>query len=282
MAFVVRPDGTRIHYEVSGRRNGSPVLMIQGLGADARGWAMQRARFGRTHRVITVDNRGVGRSDVPPGPYELFEMADDALACLDDAEIDTAHVMGASMGGILAQVIGVMHPERTRSLVLACTACRHHTWRRELLTEWREQVGAHGMHALASGEGLSWLVGSRLQRRFGAFINVLARVVLQTDPKAFVAQVDAILDMSDDLRGQLHEIAVPTLVITGSQDSLTPLGDAEEIAELIPDTRLVVLSGAAHGLMAEAPNAFNDAVLRFLAECDASARNGCQGVRTSG
>ncbi len=245
--------------------------MIQGLGADSRGWAMQRARFGRTHRVVVVDNRGVGRSDVPPGPYSLLDMADDALACLDDAGIDSAHVMGASMGGILAQIIGALHPDRTRSLVLACTACRHHEWRRELLTEWRGVVAASGMSALARDEGLQWLVGPRLVRRFGVFINVLARVVLSTDPAAFVAQVDAILDMSDDLRDELHTIVVPTMVITGSQDSLTPVGDAEELAELITTARLVVLSGAAHGLMAEAPNAFNEAVLRFLAGVDGAS-----------
>ncbi len=269
MPQVTRPDGTRIHYDVSGRRDGTPVLMIQGLGADSRGWALQRARFGRAHRVVTVDNRGVGRSDVPAGPYSLLEMADDALACLDDAGVSAAHVMGASMGGVLAQFIGVLHPERTRSLVLACTACRHHEWRRELLTEWRDGVDAHGMHALATGEGLQWLVGPRLVRRFGVFLNVLARVLLATDPAAFVAQVDAILATSDDVRNELGSIAVPALVITGSQDSLTPLGDAEELAELIADARLVVVSGAAHGLMAEAPSAFNDAVLRFLAEVDA-------------
>lgn len=270
MPHILRPDGTRISYDVTGRKNGSPVLMIQGLGVDSRGWAMQRARFGRTHRVVTVDNRGVGRSDVPPGPYSLFDMAEDALACLDDAGIETAHVMGASMGGVVAQIIGVLHPQRARSLVLACTACQHHHWRRELLVEWRDEVVADGMHALARDEGLQWLVGPRLVRRFGVFINVLARVVLDTDPLAFAAQIDAILMASDDLREELSKVAAPTLIITGSQDSLTPVGDAEELTELIPAARLVVISGAAHGLMAEAPNAFNEAVLRFLALVDAA------------
>jgi 3-oxoadipate enol-lactonase len=267
---IIRPDGTRIFYDVSGRKDGTPVLMIQGLGVDSRGWAMQRARFGRTHLVITLDNRGVGRSDVPPGPYSLFDMADDAIACLDAAGIETAHVMGASMGGVIAQVIGVLHPQRVRSLVLACTACRHHPWRRELLAEWRDEVVVSGMAALARDEGLQWLVGPRLVRRFGVFINVLARVLLSTDPNAFAAQVDAILDMSDDLRDELPLIDAPTLIITGSQDSLTPMGDAEELAELIPASRIIVLSGAAHGIMAEAPNAFNEAVLRFLADVDAA------------
>jgi pimeloyl-ACP methyl ester carboxylesterase len=84
----------------------------------------------------------------------------------------------------------------------------------------------------------------------------------------FIAQVGAILDASDELRLELATVRVPTLVVTGSQDSLTPVGDAEELAELIPHARLEVISGAAHGLMVEAPNGFNDTVLRFLAEVD--------------
>ena len=155
--------------------------------------------------------------------------------------------------------------------MLACTACRHHTWRRELLAEWGADVEQRGMTALTDDDGMRWLVGPRLQRRLGVFVNVLARVLVQTKPEAFVAQVDAILAMPDDMRDELHTITAPTLVITGSQDTLTPLGDAEELAELITTSRLYVLRGAAHGLMAEAPNAFNDAVLKFLAEIDATA-----------
>jgi 3-oxoadipate enol-lactonase len=221
--------------------------------------------FTRRHRCIVPDNRGTGRSDVPRGPYSLFEMAADALAVLDGAGVERAHVVGASMGGIIAQVIGVLHPERTRSLTLACTACRHHEWRRELLADWAEAVSERGMAALAD-DALRWLVGPRLRKRFGLWINVLARVLLSQDPGGFVAQVEAILDMSDELRHELATIEVPTLIVTGSQDALTPVGDAEELHELIPTSRLEIVSGAAHGLMAEAPNAFNDAVLRFLRE----------------
>jgi 3-oxoadipate enol-lactonase len=171
------------------------------------------------------------------------------------------------MGGIIAQIIGVLYPERTRSLTLACTACRHHPWRRELLADWAEMVSLRGMQALA-GEGMQWLVGPRLQRRFGLALNLLSRLVLSGAPEPFIAQVDAILAMSDDMRFELPNIHAPTLIITGSQDSLTPVGDAEELAECIPNSRLVVLSGAAHGLMAEAPAAFNREVLSFIAEVD--------------
>jgi 3-oxoadipate enol-lactonase len=269
---VIASDGIRIAYDAFGRRDGSPVLMIQGLGADARGWALQRGRFGRRHRCIAPDNRGVGRSDRPPGPYSLFQMAEDAVACLDAEGIETAHVMGASMGGVIAQIIATLAPDRVRSLVLACTSCRHHDWRRELLADWAKEVSEHGMGAM-SGDALTWLVGSRIQRRFGVLLNVLGRVVLQSSPEPFVAQVEAILSTPDEMREELVRIQAPTLIITGSQDALTPVGDAEELAELIAGSRLVVVSGAAHGVMAEAPNAFNDTVLRFLDEIDQAEKD---------
>jgi 3-oxoadipate enol-lactonase len=262
---ITASDGVTIAYDVWGRRDGPPVLLIQGLGADARGWALQRMAFGRRYRCYAVDNRGVGQSGKPPGPYTLEQMANDAIAVLDAEGVDRANVVGASMGGVIAQILAVLHPDRVRSLVLACTACHHHPWRRELLAEWAEQVQQGGMGAL-SNDALRWLVGPRLRRRFGVWLNLLARIVLQSPPEPFVAQVQAILDAPDELRFELVHVQAPTLVITGSQDELTPIGDAEELAELIPHARLVELRGAAHGLMVEAPNAFNDAVLAFLDE----------------
>jgi len=270
MSATVTDDGTKIAYSAWGRRDGTPVLMIQGLGVDRRGWALQRGAFGRRHRCIAPDNRGTGHSDAPAGPYDLARMAEDAIAVLDAEGIERAHVVGASMGGVIAQILAVLHPDRVRSLTLACTACQHHEWRRELLAEWANVVSARGMAGLMD-DGMRWLIGPRLQRRFGVFVNVLARVLVQTKPHAFVAQVDAILDATDELRFELPKVKAPTLVVTGSQDTLTPLGDAEELAELITTSRLYVLRGAAHGLMAEAPNAFNDVVLRFLDEIDAVA-----------
>lgn len=272
MPDLVAGDGVEIHYEAFGRSDGEPLLLIQGLGTDSRGWAFQRLAFGRRFRCVAVDNRGVGGSGRPPGPYSLLDMAEDALAALDAEGIDTAHVMGASMGGVIAQIIGVLHPERARSLVLTCTACRHHPWRLELLQGWADAVADRGMSALGD-DALEWLVGPRLRRRFGLWLNLLARIVLQQPPGPFIAQVQAILDAPDDLRFELGSIAVPTLVLTGSQDALTPVGDAEELAELIPGARLEVLPRAAHGLMVEAPNAFNEIVLSFLAELTGVATN---------
>jgi pimeloyl-ACP methyl ester carboxylesterase len=260
---VLAEDGVEIAYDVWGRRGGEPVLLIQGLGTDSRGWALQRMAFGRRYRCFAPDNRGVGRSGKPTGPYDLAQMGRDALAVLDAEGIQSAHVIGASMGGVIAQIMAVLHPPRVRSLVLACTSCRHHQWRREVLQEWADRVQAGGMSALG-GDALRWLVGPRLRKRFGMWLNLLARILVQAQPEPFAEQVQAILAAPDDLRFELVNVRVPTLVITGSQDALTPIGDAEELAEMIPHARLVELRGAAHGLMVESPSAFNAAVLDFL------------------
>ena len=263
MPFTRASDGTRIHYDVFGRRGGEPVLMLQGLGADSKGWLLQRGAIARRYKGIAVDNRGVGRSDRPAGPYDLAEMAGDAVAVLDAAGVESAHVMGASMGGILAQILAVTHPERVRSLVLACTACRQVPWRRELLEEWAAVAEAQGMRAFAQ-RNLRWLVGPRSLRRFWPAFGILGPLAVSASPHAFVAQARAILAADDSLRFELANIGGPTLVIVGSQDILTPLADSEELASLIPGAELAVVRGGAHGFMVEHAGTFNRVVVDFL------------------
>lgn len=268
MASVAAPDGTRIDYRVTGRADGTPLLCLQGLGADRRGWIAQRRALAARHRLILVDNRGVGRSDRPPGPYDLEVMAGDAVAVLDDLGLDAVHVMGASMGGVLSQLLAVHHPDRVRSLVLACTACRHHRWRIELLEEWRQVAVADGM-AGVSQVAARWLVGPRMLRRLRRALDLVAPIALNVPAESFVAQIDAILAMSDDLRFALADVDVPTLVLVGTQDVLTPLADAEELAELVPGAELAVVGGGAHGFMVEQAGTYNRTVLDFLGRVDA-------------
>lgn len=263
MADARTSDGLMLSYDRFGRSDGMPVIMIPGLGADSRNWAMQRLPLGRRYRCISIDNRGTGSSERPEHSFSILRLARDVLDVMDAEGIERAHIMGASMGGVIAQVLAITAPERVHSLVLACTACRHHEWRRELFAHWSQLVRERGMQAMAESE-LEWLIGPRLRRRFGIWINILARMVLQTDPAVFVKQVDALLALPDDTRLGLAAVQQPTLVITGSQDTLTPVGDAEELAELLPHARLTIVSRAAHGLMVETPNAFNDSVLEFL------------------
>ena len=263
MPNVVVADGNSISYSLAGRRDGEPLLLIHGLGADSRGWIMQKRALASRFRLVMVDNRGVGRSDSPPGPYDMEVMAADAIAALDHAGYGSAHILGASMGGILAQVIGVRHPERVRSLTLACTAAHHYGWRKDLLADWAEQAESIGMREFVR-RNLHWMIGSRSVRRMAPAMTILGPLAFNVAAESFIAQIHAILDIDDGLRDELATVSVPTLVLCGSQDVLTTQGDSEEIADLIPGAELAIVRGGAHLFMVEQAGAFNRTVTDFL------------------
>jgi len=269
MPYVRSTDGIRLHYRESGRRSGPPVLLIQGLGADKNLWNLQCLALAPRYRTIALDNRGAGRSDKPYGAYSLEQMADDAAAVLDHAGVESAHVIGASMGGAISQIMALRHPTRVRSLTLACTACRHHPWRKELLAEWADIAQTDGMGAMTAAAA-RWVIGPRSFRRLAPAIGWLGPLGLSRPAHAFAGQVAAILSIDDELADELAKITAPTLVIVGNQDILTPRGDSEEIAERIPTAELVVISGAAHGFMIEHATTFNRIMLDFLQRAERS------------
>ena len=268
MPFVHVADGTRIHYEVTGRPGATPILMIQGLGASKNAWNLQRIAMATRFRSISLDNRGAGRSDKPTQPFTLEQMADDAIAVLDAAGIETAHVVGASMGGVISQIIAVKYPQRVRSLTLVCTACRNHPWRQELLQTWAHTAEEKGMIEVGK-EAAQWVMSPRSFRRLVPAFTWMGPLAALRPRHSFVSQIQAILDTREDLVDELSSITAPTMVIVGNQDILTPRGDSEEIAERIPNAELVVISGAAHGLMMEHSTTFNKILIEFLQRTEA-------------
>ena len=119
MPFVEN-QGAKIYWDEEGE--GAPLLMIMGLGAASALWWRTRPVLASRYRTLAFDNRGVGRSDVPPGPYSMVVMASDAAAVLDAADIERAHIFGLSMGGMIAQEFALQYPGRVLSLILGCTA----------------------------------------------------------------------------------------------------------------------------------------------------------------
>jgi 3-oxoadipate enol-lactonase len=172
--------------------------------------------------------------------------------------------MGASMGGAISQLIALRHPERVRSLTLVCTACRNPAWRRELLNEWASIANERGTGELAK-RAAHWVMAPRSIRRFWPAVGWFGPLAVSLPAHAFTSQVRAILDAPEQLADLLATLTVPTLVVVGNQDILTPRGDSEELAERIAGAELVVISGAAHGLMIEHATTFNRVVLEFLA-----------------
>jgi len=267
VSWATATDGVRLHYDTLGRSSAPPVLMIQGLGADKHLWDMQRFPLALRYRVVAHDNRGAGRSDKPFGDYSIEQMADDAVAVLDHAGIDTAHVVGASMGGAISQVLAIKYPERLRSLTLVCTACRNHQWRRDLLARWAHVAQTSGMSDMTM-EAARWVIGPRSLRRLWPAFSWLGPIATSRASHGFVGQVAAILEVDDSMSDLLGTIEVPTSVIVGNQDILTPRGDAEELADRIPTAELTVLSGAAHGLMIEHATTFNKVLGDFLGRAE--------------
>jgi len=263
MGWVTADDLARIHFVEWGNPKGEPILFVHGLGTDNLGWVMQRRAFGSDYRCIAVDNRGSGRSDKPEGPYDLEQLAFDALSVLDKLGIDSAHVIGASMGGALAQIIAVRHPDRVRSLTLACTACSLRRWREELFEGWIQIIREKGMREFAV-HNLEWIFGPRSFRRLFPVAVVLGPYLLRAPEHGFLGQVEALRAVDPEIAELLSTVTAPTLVITGSQDILTPVSDAEDIAGRIGHSELVIVRGAAHGFMIEQAGLFNRVVKDFV------------------
>jgi 3-oxoadipate enol-lactonase len=256
-------DGTNLNYHVWGARDRPPVLLLQGLGCDAHGWFFQRMTLARYYRCIALDNRGVGKSGAPSGPYSIEQMARDAVSVLDAEGVASANVMGISMGGVVSQLLAIKYPERVRSLILAATACRHQGWRVQLLARWQYLAVHHGMAKLAPAV-VPWFVGERARRWLGPTASLTVRAILPSSARAFASQLEAILEVPDELRVLHAGVHIPTRIVVGAADQLTPPADSEELAARLPRAELTVIPGAGHALIAEAPVQFNHAALSFL------------------
>lgn len=254
-------NGTKIYWEADGA--GEPILMIMGLGYTHDMWHRTRPVLAKHYRLILFDNRGVGKSDAPAGPYSILQMADDAAAVLSAAGVDAAHVIGVSMGGMIAQELALKYPSRVRKLVLACTACGGpKVVRAESAVN--EALMARGTMSLedAAVAVLPYIYDAGTPReRIDEDLDVRRRATLP-QPAPFMAQLFAILGWQSYDR--LPQIGSPTLVIHGEHDKLVPPGNGRLIAESIPNARLVLLPNASHIFTTDQPEAAHRELLSFL------------------
>ncbi len=260
----VRCNGVELRVEEIG--SGSPLLLIMGLGASLETWIAQRDAFAAHHRVIMFDNRGAGESECPPPPWSVPEMAADAVAVLDALGVERAHVLGVSMGGMIAQEMAIRWPDRIDRMVVAVSFARPDPLRRAFLL-FRRWARLQGVDLVQEGvANLPWLVSPRVLNdpdRLEEILGVVGTMPLM-EPEAYSHQIDAILE--HDTLSRLHHVRAPTLVLAAAEDVLTPIYLSREIAAAIDGARLVVLPRGNHAVQIEDPTLFNDAVLQFLAE----------------
>ena len=258
-----RNGDVRLAYEVRG--TGEPLLMIHGLGYDRFGWGRLPDLIAEELQVVVFDNRGVGDSDVPAGPYAVSQLSEDAAAVLDAAVIDSAHVLGVSLGGYIAQELALTHPDRVRKLVLASTAPggprsqpmptagleafgRFPTMEREaglrLMVE--NSLGAHGV------------------RERPELVEEIYLYRLERGPTIAGWQNQAYAGATFDAYVRLAQISAPTLVLQGGADNVVDPRNAELLAELIPNARLETIPDRGHLMVWEEGAALGPIVKEFL------------------
>jgi pimeloyl-ACP methyl ester carboxylesterase len=252
-----------IGYDVHGDA-GDWVLLVMGLGYGRWGWHRQVEGLSPRFRVITFDNRGIGESDVPPGPYTVPMLARDAVGLLDALEVQRAHVVGASLGGFVAQELALSFPERVGRLVLACTAFGGPTSLPmpevsvRLMTEapsLPEEVRLRRFIENAFSESYA--------REHPEVVDEIMRLRLETaqSPEAWQAQAAA--GAAFDAADRVGAITAETLVLTGTEDRVVDPGNARLLADAIPGAALAELPGGHLFTIEQAP-LFNRIVSEFL------------------
>lgn len=248
MDTVAEHRGCRLHYTQSGR--GPKVLFVQGVGVQGAGWRPQTDALADRYACLTFDNRGMGKSQPQGGPVSVEQMADDARAVLDAAGWDAAHVVGHSLGGMVAVQLALAVRERVKSLALLCTFTGNKT--------------AAPLTARMIWLGMRSRIGTRKMRRRG-FLKLVLPPGHTADPDAFAGQLADLFghDLADtppvvdhqlkamratDLTPQLGELAGrPTLIVSAAHDPIAPPSAGRALHAGIPGSRYVEVADASHG-----------------------------------
>jgi 3-oxoadipate enol-lactonase len=250
---TVKVGDINIYYESHG--DGEALLLIMGYGAYSGHWTPVIPNFSRQYRVIVFDNRGTGRSDKPNMPYTIKMMADDARGLLDAIGIESAHVLGESMGGMIAQELALNYPDRVKSLILGCTFCGG-TMVIQPTPEALEFLTSPEMAKLSVEERarmtVPWLWNQEFIDKNPEAVEMYVAITSEypTPIHGFVCQAQAVA--AHNTYDRLSQIKAPTLVIVGDADRIIPAGNSAILASSIPNAELVILKNAGHDFFVDA------------------------------
>ena len=272
-------NGVEIYHRCEGA--GEPVLLIMGLAVTHEGWELQRESLSRTHTVCVFDNRGVGRSGVPAPPYSVADMAEDALGLMDVLGWETAHIVGLSMGGMIAQRLALLAPERVRSLALLATHAGG----------WSSRPTV----AAVVGIARSFLMGSPRQKEDNLLRMLHSRKYLDASGEAYAREKlqEKLVGANPPRRAVLGQAAaalrhgcldelpalrgrIPALVLTGTGDRVVRPENSRLIAEAL-DAELLLFEDYGHAIQVEQAEAINAALRRLF-----DAADGVSGARQRG
>jgi 3-oxoadipate enol-lactonase len=257
-------NGITINYAVEGD-GPETVLLINGLADDLETWGYQMpALLEAGYRVVRFDNRGIGASDRPAGPYSTELLADDAKAVADELGLDDYHVMGVSMGGMIAQRFALKYPSGIRSLTLACTYAAPGPFCSRMFAMWADAAQVLGVPFVMRDVTLWAFTLDFFRTREAELIEFETGMRYLDQPvHAYLAQLAVI--QNHDETAELGTLTMPTLVLAGEEDILIPTALSHDLHELIPDSQWRTTTGG-HGCMWEHPDEFNSAFVGFLRE----------------
>jgi len=260
---IAKIENLDIYYEIIGQ--GEPLVMIRGLGSNVDHWYEQVPVLSKKYQLLVFDNRGIARSSDPGGPFSTRDMAADTADLMETTGIKSAHMLGYSMGGMVAQEMALNYPEKVNGLILAATDCGitlRIKARPEVSGLFSDMVSlgtpeaklaaAACLYAKQTFESKTEVIQryNEVSMRFPASQEIMAR------QWAAVTQHDAC--------SRLQNISSPTLTLTGSEDVLIPPENAKIMAERIPDARMSAIDDGGHLFLIEQPQQFNEAVMDFL------------------
>ena len=259
----------RIYYESHG--DGDPLVLIRGLGSNADHWYAQVPDLSRHYRVITFDNRGIARSTDPGGPFTIPDMAEDTIRLMNALGIEQAHVLGLSLGGMVAQEIAIGHPERIKGLILVVTLYggQHQVLAEDTVREKLQRMLVDGSLD-ARIMALDVFFAPRTIKERPQILQAYAEVSMKHPAGMEILQRQWEAASRHDTYDRLDRIKTPTQVLTGEEDVLIPPGNSEILAERIPDAELLVIPGGGHQIMIEQPQACNLAIFDFLQKVDSA------------
>ena len=260
---VVKLENLELYYEIIGQ--GDPLVMIRGLGSNVDHWYEQAPVLSKKYQLLVFDNRGIARSSNPGGPFSTGDMAADTTALMEAVGIKNAHVLGFSMGGMVAQEMALNYPEKVNGLILVATDCgvtqriKARPEVSRLFSEMVSQGTAEAKLAAAACLYAKQTFESKMDV-IERYNEVSMRFPASTDMMA--RQWEAVTQ--HDACSRLQNISSPTLTLTGSEDVLIPPENAKIMADMIPDARTKTITDGGHLVPIEQPQQFNTAVIDFL------------------